>query len=262
MILRSRAAPALERVGADSSSSPIWAEHRSRYKFAAAYVQGATVLDIACGDGWGGPIMLAGGARSVAGVDASPKAVEKARLNRIAGLSIERGDATALPLPNDSIDVAVSFETLEHIEQDERFLEELRRVIGADGLLLLSTPNALHSLPVGGVPRNRFHVREYTPAELGESLRAHFASVELRGQRVHPSLRPCPYWERPEVRSDNLGERSRSLLWKLLTRFPRSRREKAAERLLGHPLFPGEDDFVFDPNDVEGGHVLVAVCRP
>ena len=253
-------APALERVGPESAASPFWAEHRSRYRFAAPYVEGAAVLDVACGEGWGGPMLLEAGARSVLGVDSSPEAVAAAAACPVPGMRVELGDACELPVADRSIDVVVSFETLEHLERPARFLGEVRRVLTREGLLLLSTPNAAHTRPVDGVPRNPFHVREYSADELEAMLRERFASVELRGQRVHPRLRPCPYWERPELRSGR-GERARSLLWKLLARLPQDRRERVARRLLGHPLLPGEDGFVFDPADVEGGHVLVAVCR-
>lgn len=250
---------AKERVGDGSTASPFWAEHRSRYRFAAGHVAGARVLDVACGEGWGARMLAEAGARSVIGVDSSAEAIEAARRDQAApGVRFELGDALALALPDSSVDVAVSFETIEHLEQREHFVEELRRVLAGDGLLLLSTPNATHTRPVAGVPRNPFHVHEYTATELAMTLNKSFGSVELRGQRVRPDLRPCPYWERPSVRS----HRGRAMLWKLLVRLPGARRDRVAERLLGHPLYPGEDGFVFDPGDAEAGHVLLAVCRP
>jgi SAM-dependent methyltransferase len=207
-------------------------------------------------------MLIEAGARSVLGVDSSPEAIEAAQHNLTPGFRVELGDAASLPVADGEVDVAVSFETLEHLDRGARFLGELRRVLGDRGVLLLSTPNAAHTRPLDGVPRNPFHVREYTAAELAGLLGEHFGYVELRGQRVHRGLRPCPYWERPEVRSGSRGERSRSLLWKLLARVPSGWRDPAAKAALGHPLLPGEDDFVFDPVDIDGSHVLVAICRP
>src|SRR5207302_1833392 len=97
-------------------------------------------------------------------------------------------DGTRLPLRHDSIEVIVSFETLEHVPQFDEFVTELRRVLKADGVLLLSTPNALHTRPLDGKPRNPFHVREFTPNELLALLRGSFRRVQLLGQRTHPRL--------------------------------------------------------------------------
>jgi SAM-dependent methyltransferase len=162
---------AVERVEADRSS-PWWAEHRSRYRFAAAFVEGRRVLDIACGTGYGGAILLGAGAQSVVGVDSSPEAVAEATRRQQPGFEAIRADGLDLPFEDGTFDVVVSFETLEHVEEAERFVAELRRVLADGGVLVLSTPNAVHTSQVGGAP-NPFHVREYEPAALGELLRGH-----------------------------------------------------------------------------------------
>ena len=253
---------AVERLAGESKPSPFWPEHRSRYRFAAQYVNGRTVLDVACGDGWGGPILIDAGAGSLLGIDASEDAIRAAQRQLLPGYRVELADATRLPIPDRSFDVIVSFETIEHLDRPERFLDEARRVLRDDGVLLLSTPNADHTKPVDGVPRNPFHIREYTAPELARMLSDRFSSISVLGQRVHPRFRPCPYWERAELCADSLRGRLRSLRWKVLVRLPLRYRDAIARTLLGHGLFPGEDDFVFDPSDIDGGHVLMAVCRP
>lgn len=238
--------------------SPWWAEHRSRYRFAAGFLPAERVLDIACGSGLGVDL-LAGERTHVTGIDISEEALATARAGGGAGLSVCRADATRLPLKSASMDVIASFETVEHIDDDAAFISELRRVVGDDGVLLLSTPNALHTKPVAGVPKNPFHVREYEPAELCELLSNHFREVQLLGHRVNPDFGPCPYWD---VRTEPRSPGFRALTWKLLARSPKRFRGWAHQALFGVPFYPREQDFVFTPEGIEAGHVLVAICRP
>jgi SAM-dependent methyltransferase len=237
-------------------------EHGSRYRFAARSVSGRRVLDVACGTGFGAAILLSGGAKSVVGVDLDWDALRQAQSFRSPKYSLCMADAIRLPFVNAAFEVVVSFETLEHIENDEIFVAELRRVLGDRGLLILSTPNALVTRPVDGKPRNPYHIHEYSPDELRALLRRHFTNVELRGQRTDPSYGPCPYWERPESVPQDAGSRTRTALWKALRRLPGGVGERASRLMLGRALYPGETDFSFLPESVEKGHVQVALCSP
>jgi SAM-dependent methyltransferase len=76
-----------------------------------------------------------------------------------------------IPFPDHSFDFVVCFETVEHIEDDGKFMREIRRVLRPAGQLLLSTPNAEVSAP-GQSVANRWHVREYTFTSLGALLDA------------------------------------------------------------------------------------------
>ena len=115
-------------------------EHLHRYAIATALAAGLDVLDIASGEGYGSQL-LASRSRSVVGVDIAPEAVRhaQAKYSR-ANLSFLEGSCTAIPLPDASVDVVVSFETIEHIQEHEQFLAEVLRVLRKDGQLLISTP--------------------------------------------------------------------------------------------------------------------------
>ena len=248
----------VERESLDPDS-PWWAEHRSRYRFATGFLPADRVLDVACGSGLGVDL-LAGERTHVTGIDISEEALATARARGEAGVSVCRADATKLPLKSASMDVIASFETVEHIDEDAAFISELRRVIRDDGVLLLSTPNALHTKPVAGVPKNPFHVREYEPAELRRLVSDHFRTVQLLGHRVDSDFGPCPYWD---VHTGGPPtNRLRTVTWKILARLPRRFRGWAHEALFGVPFYPGDQDFVFTPDGIEAGHVLVAICRP
>src|SRR6185312_6777686 len=102
-------------------------EHLHRYAWCARLVEGKDVLDIACGEGYGSA-MLARVARTVVGVDIAEGAVEHARkvYRDLPGLSFGQGDAAQIPLADSSVDVVVSFETIEHHDRHAEMLREIR----------------------------------------------------------------------------------------------------------------------------------------
>ncbi|KAF1689904.1 methyltransferase domain-containing protein [Pseudoxanthomonas taiwanensis] len=159
-------------------------EHLHRYSWCLSAVAGKDVLDVASGEGYGSAAM-ARVARSVVGVDISQEAVEHARTKYagIANLRFEQGSAAALPLPDNCVDVVVSFETLEHLHEQEEMIAEIRRVLRPEGCLILSSPNRkVYSEKAGH--HNEFHVRELDMAELSELLGRHFPAVRYVGQRL------------------------------------------------------------------------------
>jgi SAM-dependent methyltransferase len=86
-----------------------------------------------------------------------------------------------LPFEDASFDVVTNFQVLEHVPDAIAYLEGLRRVTRPGGLVILATPNASTRLDPGMTPWNRFHVREYTAAELRELLERMFPRVRIRG---------------------------------------------------------------------------------
>jgi ubiquinone/menaquinone biosynthesis C-methylase UbiE len=157
----------------------IESEHRARYRWAARLVEGKTVLDVACGTGYGLEMYAAAGAAAVTGVDVDPEAVElvKKRYGKLA--SVLQGDLRKLPLEDDSFDLVTCFETIEHVEGAAEGIAELRRVLKADGILVISSPN-----PDVYVGHNEHHVHEFRPAELAEAVGEHFAHTALYEQRA------------------------------------------------------------------------------
>ena len=118
------------------------------------------------------------GRTSVTGVDISPEACEHAR--RKYGLDARPGDAQAIPLLDQSIDLIVSFETIEHVETPVLFLRECARVLVPEGMLIVSTPN--RPIYSGDGRQNPFHRFEFDEDEFVNLLRAQFKSVRLYTQ--------------------------------------------------------------------------------
>lgn len=249
--------PVAERASL-TPDSPQWGEHRSRYHYAAPLTAGKLALDVACGTGFGAPILRAGGAVGVIGFDLSWDALGDC--DGGGGVLFCQGDGTNLPIRGESIDAVTSFETVEHVPNAEDFVREIRRVLRRSGVLILSTPNALHTKPINGVPRNPFHVKEFTFGELHELLSPHFTSVTIHGQRPAPAHRPCPYWEGASMPRD-LRSRFVATAWKGAARLPRPWRERLWRAWRGVSFHPGEHDFAYGPEAIETAHVLLAVCR-
>jgi len=109
----------------------------------APIADGETVLDIGCGGGM--DLLLAArrtglGGRAI-GVDMTEAMWERAlRSATAAGLSnveVHRADATALPLPDASVDVVISNGVLNLVPEKEKAFGEIRRVLRPGGRLQL-----------------------------------------------------------------------------------------------------------------------------
>ena len=168
-------------------------EHLVRYEWASLFVANRRVLDVACGTGYGARMLSEAGARHVVGLDRDHAVVDRATAQYgCEAVQFVTGDAEELnELATDSFDVAVSFETIEHLSRPERFIKSVARVLGPGGALLLSTPDRrLASVlgPLRGRPHNHHHVHEFVLDELLELLRPEFESIEVLGQAFVPSL--------------------------------------------------------------------------
>ena len=158
-------------------------EHWHRYAWASALVKGKAVLDAACGEGYGSAL-LAQSAASVIGVDVDADTIAHAR-QRYAreGLRFECSDCLQLPLADDSVDVVVSFETLEHLSDHDGLLREFQRVLKSDGLLVLSSPDRQQYSEATGYD-NPFHAKELNREEFEALLSRHFAHWQLLAQTL------------------------------------------------------------------------------
>ncbi|MGE4070717.1 MAG: class I SAM-dependent methyltransferase [Lysobacterales bacterium] len=163
----------------------IWYEHMHRYAYAVDFCRGKRVLDAACGEGYGSAL-LAQTSASVLGLDVDAAAVAHAqqRYRSRPGLSFMQQDVTALEqLPEASFDVIVSFETLEHVYEQERMLAGFRRLLAPDGVLLISSPDK-HTYSDLRDYHNEFHVRELYRAEFEALLQANFAHTRIYCQKL------------------------------------------------------------------------------
>lgn len=163
-------------------------EHLQRYLTIKDLVKDKIVIDAACGEGYGTNI-IAELAKKVYGIDISKEAIEHAR-KTYAKSEIEfiESSITSIPFEDNSIDVFISFETIEHVDEisQEKFISEIKRVLKEDGVLVISTPNKeIYSDLYEYI--NEFHVKEFYKNEFEKLIEKYFKFINLYSQRFEVS---------------------------------------------------------------------------
>lgn len=173
-----------ERLVPGTTAEQLFREHEVRYVFAGSFVKSKRVLDLACGFGIGTHYLLRAGAQSCLGFDIDFGATQYAQAT-YEDCIFAQCEATRLCLSNATVDVVVSFETIEHIKDQKTFLLECKRVLRPGGILICSTPN--RTLSRWGED-NPFHFQEFTVAQFSELVGTIFGEVQLYAQnhRLYP----------------------------------------------------------------------------
>lgn len=145
--------------------SGIRRDHTARYEFAAKHLPpGSSVLDLACGIGYGAKILAERGHKVMAvdcAADALAYGAEHYAHPLVSRFRCDAGDA---PFDRDAFGAVVCFETIEHLADPRQMLRNFHAYAP---MLLASVPNE-ECFPF----RNyRFHFRHYTRSEFEELLR-------------------------------------------------------------------------------------------
>lgn len=156
------------------SDNPIHQRLFKAYVAAQPYIKG-DVLEVGCGEGRGIDLILPK-ADTFTAVDKIESALAKLRLKYPTGTFLAMNIPPLGELKDNTYDVLITFQVIEHIENDELFLKELHRVLKPGGVALVTTPNRRMSLT-----RNPWHVREYLADELKKRAEKYFTAVEMKG---------------------------------------------------------------------------------
>jgi 2-polyprenyl-3-methyl-5-hydroxy-6-metoxy-1,4-benzoquinol methylase len=174
MECRARAVQIYREPRLDVNQSSIKAGDQLSYHYELALsflTQKDTVLDVASGIGYGGHLVAPNVATvTCADFDELTLAIGEERFGGLSNLTFSQQDVTAMTFADHSFDAVLSMETVEHIEDDQAYFQEIARVLRPGGYLILSTPQNAQ----GRIPINPEHVREYSLEELCDRLEEYF----------------------------------------------------------------------------------------
>lgn len=157
-----------------TSDNPIHQRLYKAYVVAKPYVLG-DVLEVGCGEGRGISLLTAN-AKSFTAVDKLKPVLDELQKQYPSARFKSMNIPPLTGLDDNMYDLVVSFQVIEHIQDDALFLKEIHRVLKPGGTALLTTPNRKMSLS-----RNPWHIREYLPHELKQLAERFFSKVEMKG---------------------------------------------------------------------------------
>ncbi|RVU26473.1 class I SAM-dependent methyltransferase [Sandaracinomonas limnophila] len=169
-----------------TSDNPVHQRLLFPYEYVSQLVSG-NLLEIGCGTGRGVAV-LSNQISKYTGVDKNEELLNKLSKEYPNFTFVDMFLPPLKDIPSDSFDYVVTFQVIEHIENDDYFLKEAARVLKPGGKLYLTTVNKKFSLT-----RNPWHVREYLAHELEALMQKHFAQVETLG--VHGNEKVMAYYE-------------------------------------------------------------------
>jgi 2-polyprenyl-3-methyl-5-hydroxy-6-metoxy-1,4-benzoquinol methylase len=170
--------------GGTANEYLIYLFHVATYRFAQRFAVDCHVLDYGCGTGYGAN-MLAETANSVVGIDKTEDVIQHAKVNyEQTNLTFERtkpAEESSLSFGEDTFDLVVSSQVIEHVLDVDAFFSEIRRVLRPGGRVVIATPNRATRLFWFQQPWNRHHVTEFSQDGLQQAMTQHYSKVEVLG---------------------------------------------------------------------------------
>ena len=192
---------------------------RLRYCLEDVSATSGSLLEVGCGAGG----MAKAIARyrpdlEVTGCDISVGAIQEARSDA-GGVRFELGDAYALPFRDETFNAVVMFDVLEHLDEPDKTLSEIVRILPVGGLFHLYVPceGALHTVHgllarLGWMPKEKYggHIQRFNAQDVLQMIMssgfeiqsthwsghlanqivdaAYFTALAIRGQNVATSI--------------------------------------------------------------------------
>lgn len=240
-----------------SEISPWWGEHVHRYYEALKLInEEASVLDLACGNGFGSFLLSQNTSGHVVGGDIDSETIKECKkLFKNENLLYAVLDATSTSYPDDYFDAVVSFETIEHSTEYKKICSEFYRVLSKNGRLVLSTPNFPVNSPKK-VIENPYHTQEFTLSELKNLLSSiPFRQVKFYGQK-YVRYDSASFKTRVKHRIENL------LYFRGIRKFPQKFKDFISRILIGKKHYPDRWDYelVEEDREIQKCKTFFVVC--
>ena len=184
-----------------ASDNPIHQRLFKAYVVAKDYVQG-NLLEVGCGEGRGINLMMER-TTSYTAIDKIAPVIEDLQKKYPQGKFMSMNIPPFGGVDDNQFDSVVSFQVIEHIDDDRGYLKEIHRVMKPGSVALITTPNRKMSLS-----RNPWHVREYLADELKNLASTIFSHVEMKG--ITGNAKVMAYYE------ENKKSVNRIMKWDIL----------------------------------------------
>lgn len=248
----------------------VYLRHLFAYNAASQFFSaGSRLLEVGCGEGYGTRLLAQQG-YAVVGIDVDPQVVAHASKKygaKQCEFRVTTGNA--FPFTDEYFDGVVSFQVIEHVQDEHTFLTEIARVLKQDGKCVLTTPNKLYRVRPNCAPWNRFHWREYTPEEFEQLLTRVFEDVQVWGIRGTDEIQAIEIARVKQIQK--LVDRDRFHLRKLLPPALETRLVTWVKKFMKTPSYAlidqdylnkyGIHDYTIMTEHVDESLDLIAVCR-
>lgn len=238
------------------NSDSFFLEHSQRYLFVSKFTKNKVVLDLGCGEGYGSIILKKAGAIKVIGLDNDQSIIKMAQKKySLPSVSFKKGDAYKLPFRDQFFDLVVSLELIEHLANQQKFLNEVKRVLKPQGVFFLSTPNKINYRGL----TSPFHCHEFTLKELRSVLSASFKKVIIFGQQIvnHRLLQQ-------EKKFFNFYQRitfGQKWVKKIFLLIPGKLKAYFHLRLIGKTPFADNNAFIISKNNLQEAITFIAMAK-
>ncbi|MCP4521984.1 MAG: class I SAM-dependent methyltransferase [Cytophagales bacterium] len=156
------------------SDNPIHQRLFFGYFSSKKYVKGKT-LEIGCGVGRGLGVLMEQSDHYTA-IDKNEGLIKEHSEKFPDSSFIYESVPPLSKIEAESIDTVVTYHVIEHIPNDELFIDEIYRVLKKGGKAVITTPNKKLR-----IARNPWHVREYNADELETLVKRKFSNVKVMG---------------------------------------------------------------------------------
>jgi ubiquinone/menaquinone biosynthesis C-methylase UbiE len=195
------------RTGYYSTSERVFPEipdrnfenHYKVYRFMRQFATDKDVIDVGCGTGYG-TAHLAEVAKSIIGIDLSKSAINWAK-RRYPGVHYVQMDAQKLEFPDRTFDLIFSSENFEHLADQKSHVKELARILRADGLCFVATPNPELSTD----SHNPYHTKENSFEELRELFLREFEKVTILENTLEPHTKEGKEMRASRIKKGSVG---------------------------------------------------------